>query len=150
MLSFGIQNINCTLVLTSKTLNMLCGTLFVVCVLVNRWFVLFFGILICNRIRGTYLVAVYLLSKLDAACMFVYNHSQPESCFFLPFSLLKCKSNISSCLKISEYMSQTLLYALQPLKTSPVHSFLNFNLKKHQLLLILGFQHLSTSFTARF
>ena len=59
MLLFGPQNINCTFVLSSKPLNMLEGTLFVVCLPLNTLFLLFCGILSCICISGIYLVAVF-------------------------------------------------------------------------------------------
>ena len=44
MLCFGLQNINRIFVPTSKPLNMLGGSLFVVCLLLNSLFLLFCGI----------------------------------------------------------------------------------------------------------
>ena len=54
--------------------------------------------------------------------------------FLLTFRILKHKSNISSCRKISKYTSQTLVYPFQPLKTSRLYGLLHFNLEKHQSL----------------
>ena len=58
MLWFGLQNINRTFVPTSKPLNMLGGTLFVICLLLNTLFLLFCSILTCNFISGTYVAVV--------------------------------------------------------------------------------------------
>ena len=44
MLAFGIQNINQSFFLTSKPLNMLRGTLFLVCVPLNTLVLLFFPV----------------------------------------------------------------------------------------------------------
>ena len=44
MVSFGVQNMNRTFLITSKLLNMLGGTSFVVCFLLNTLFLLFFTV----------------------------------------------------------------------------------------------------------
>ena len=133
MLWFGIQNIRRTLVLTSKHLNMWGVTFFVVCLVVNTWFVLFSGILTCSSISSTYVVVVSSLNTSGAACMIVYNCWKPKSCLFLlSFRVWKGKSNIFFCLKTSKYTSQTLPYAFQPPKILHLHGFLHFNLEKYQ------------------
>ena len=70
---------------------------------------------------------------LSTACLLVYNSWKPEwhlSSYF--FNLKKRKPNLISCFKTSKYISRTLLYAFQPLKTLRVYSLLPFNWEKHQ------------------
>ena len=62
VLFFGLENTNRTFVPTFKALNMLDGTFFVVCLLVNTLFVLFWGILTLNCISRKYLVALYTVN----------------------------------------------------------------------------------------
>ena len=82
MLWFGLQNINRTFVVYWKVLSMVVATSFVVCLLLNCLFVLFWYILSCNCISGAYLVAVSPLNRLETSCMLVYNCWQPVCCFF--------------------------------------------------------------------
>ena len=69
-------------------------------------------------------------TKLPCKC--ITAESLSHDFFLLPFGVLRRKSNISWCLKTSKYMSQTLLYVFQPLKTSRAPGMLHFNLEKHQ------------------
>ena len=123
MLWFGIQNIRRTLVLTSKHLNMWVVTFFVVCLVVNTWFVLFSGILTCSSISSTYLVVVSSLNTSGAACMIVYNCWKPKSCLFLlSFRVWKGKSNI--------------FFAWKPLNTRARRYFMHFNLQKYYTYMV--------------
>ena len=63
---------------TSKALNMLDWALFVVCLLVDTLFLLFSGILTCNCISRTYLVAVYALNTPSTpCCLFLTTENVP-------------------------------------------------------------------------
>ena len=68
MLGFGIEKVDRTFVPTLKPLNMLGGTLFVVCFLENTLFLLFTGILTCNCINRTFLVAIYTVNTPRRPC----------------------------------------------------------------------------------
>ena len=63
MLRFGLQNINRTIFPSSKHLNMLDGTWFVVCLPLNAFFLLISGILKSKYINYTYLVAVSRVNR---------------------------------------------------------------------------------------
>ena len=62
VLFFGLENTNRTFLPTFKALNMLDGTSFVVFLVVNMLFLLFWGILSLNCISSAYLVTVYTVN----------------------------------------------------------------------------------------
>ena len=89
---FNFQNINRTFLLTSKHLNMLGCTLFIVSFPLNKLFLLFFQffvfvpfccILTRKSINHTYLVEVYTLNNPKAFCFFFYNHQKRNIYHFL-------------------------------------------------------------------
>ena len=72
VLFFGLENTNRTFVPTFKVLNMLDGTLFVVFLVVNMLFLLFWAILSLNCISRKYLVAVYTVNRPSTPyCLFL-------------------------------------------------------------------------------
>ena len=68
VLFFCLEKSNRTFVSTFKALNMLDGTLFVVLLLVNMLFLLFWRILTLNCISRKYLVAVYTVNTPREPC----------------------------------------------------------------------------------
>ena len=75
---FGLQNINRTFVRFSISRNKIERDLFVVRLLVNMLFLQFSGILTCNYISCTYLVAVYILNTPSTpCCLFLTTENVP-------------------------------------------------------------------------
>ena len=140
MLSFGVEKINRTFFLSSKPLNVLGGTFFVVCSLVNTLFLLFF--------------AVYFVIESPAATLLHFNleiyHSYFAFSFLTTVDLFYClfrgfrtlNTYTLSCLFIDRvqkwncYLSvSTLLYLVCCLLVSEYvlsTVFWHFNLEIHQ------------------
>ena len=94
---------------------MLDGTLFVVCLPLNTLFLLFLGILICNCIRRTYLVAVYTLNTPSTAyCSFLTAENVPLT-FGVVLWPLFCGILTCNCIKMlkMENLSFMLFFNLE-------------------------------------
>ena len=103
-LTFALQNIDHTFVPTLKPVNVLDGSLFFVCLLVNMLFLLFSGILTSIRIRRTYLFAVYTLNTPSTPyCLFLTAGNVPLT-FGVVLWLWKNHAHAFSNFETSKYV----------------------------------------------
>ena len=109
---FGLQNTNRTFVPTSKALNMLDWALFVVCLLVDTLFLLFSGILTCNCISRTYLVAVYSLNTPSTPCCLFLTAKNIPLGFGVVLRPSKHQPYLCSNFKSSKYVRLSLVCCL--------------------------------------
>ena len=70
---YSIQNNHCYLSASSLTSKRISGTLFLLCLWLNIFFVPFCGILTCKYIKLSYLVAFSTLNTPSTPYLFVYN-----------------------------------------------------------------------------
>ena len=111
-LTFALQNIDHTFVPTWKPLNVLDGSLFFVCLLVNMLFLLFSGILTSICIRRTYLVAVYTLNTPSTPyCLFLTAENVPLT-FGVVLWPSKHRPYLCSNLQTSKYGRRCLVGCL--------------------------------------
>ena len=120
-----------TFVPTWKPLNMLDGTLFFICLLVNMLFLLFSFILTCICIRLTYLVAVYTLNTpITLYCLFLSAENVPLT-FGVVLWLSKHQPYLCSNLETSKYVRLSLVCCLLGCRYIGSGIFRHFNLQLH-------------------
>ena len=128
VLCFGLQNINRNFVPTSKPLNMLGGTLFVVCFLASRFFLLFSSILTCNWISRSYLVAVYTLNTWNTPCCLFARTKKVPFIFDAMIWTSKQQPDQFSIFETSKYVRRYFVCCLFASKYIICAVFRHFNL----------------------
>ena len=139
---------NPTFLVTSKRLNMLGSTFFVVCSLVNRSFRLFFAVSLVIPSTASMLFR-FILEKHHSLFSFSFLTSVnffyswvwgfwTLNTYTLPSLLVDSVQNLNCHLSLSilsyqtfRCVRQSLSHAFPPLKTSRLLRLLHFNLEKH-------------------
>ena len=123
----GLEKTNCTFVPTSKALNMLDGTLFVVFMLVNMLFLLFWGSLTLNCISRIYLVAVYTRNTPRQPCSLFLTAENVPSIFDAMIWTSKHQPYHFSIFETSKYVRRHLVCCLFATKCVFSFDFRHFN-----------------------
>ena len=108
-LRFGLQNIYRTVFPSSKHLNMLDGTWFVVCLPLDTFLVLISGISTSKYINYTYLVAVSTVNRPNTPyCLFLTAENVPLTFGFVLW-LWKNHAHLFSNFETSKYLRWRLV-----------------------------------------
>ena len=116
VLFFGFAKTTGIFFATLKHVNILDAALFVVYFLVNTLFLLFCGILTCNCISWTYVVAVYTINTPTTPyCLFLAAENVPLTFGFVLW-LWKNHVHLFSNFETSKYLRWRLVCCLFPSK----------------------------------
>ena len=116
MLRFGLENINRTIFSSSKHLNILAETWFVVCLPLNAFFLLISGISKRKYINYTYLVAVSSVNRASTRyCLFLTAENVVLSFGFVLW-LWKNHAHLFTNFETSKYLRWRLGCCLFPSK----------------------------------